>query len=126
MYPYLTAQGLWMFDEWAEYYNIPCTNLLDNLNIMVWLRSETELADKNIKLHQVNWKTMALRYKKYLRRTLQAEQQKQQMSEIFGTWRRRTASCQMRETRRLGIACAKMAAARARSSTESEMFLSLI
>ena len=125
MIPFL-YKGLWRFEHWAEYYDIPCPNNLHNWLITIWVLENARFGDKGVKMIHIDWRKVAMAYKRHLLFEEQRQKQRELLAEVFGAWRRSTCHFQQRKVRQMGMICANIAAARARGSKEPEWFLSLI
>ena len=125
MFPYY-EQGVWCFDAWAEYYNLPFHNDLDNIVITQWLYAHTTFGDKGVKPINLDWNNIAVKYKEYVKKSNAQYHRKQALRKIFVAWRHSTTWFKKSKVRDTGRICAQIAAARARGSDEDEIFLSLI
>ena len=99
----------------------------DNLRIYLFLRSSTTFNDGRPRsLYSYDWTELARKYRLYLRYIKAEQRRKEDLKELFYAWMRQTKAIQIKKVRQLGKICANIAAARARGSTEPEIFLCLI
>ena len=125
MFPY-HWQGQWCFDAWAVFHGLPYDDDIDNIVISQWIFRNTKFCQKGVKLYELDWMHIAERYREYIQFKTETNQRKQRLSEVFDLWRRKTVVYQTKLIRQKGKICAKVAAARARGSTEKEIYLTLI
>ena len=65
MFPFM-YKGLWRFEQWADYYDVPCPNNLHNWLITIWVSENTRFGDKGVKMMHIDWEKVAIAYKRHL------------------------------------------------------------
>ena len=91
-----------------------------------WLETNTPFGRASVRVMNLDWNKIALRYKEQLYYENKRAKQKAVMTNAFILRRKNTAAYKERQAKRKGQVCARLAAARAREDTESEIVLGLI